>query len=129
MNAPEIWSSRKESNLRSIAYQASALPLSYKRKHIWYRETGSNRPHIDFQSTALPTELSRHKFSLGWLVRIELTLTESQSVLLPLQHSHTKENFKLIVGWIRTNVTPKRILTTRRLRVYRVMTSDYGQGN
>ena len=50
----------------------------------WYQETGSNRPHLVLQTSALPTELSWHKNSLGCRMRIELMMTESQSVVLPL---------------------------------------------
>ena len=37
----DIWSSRKESNLTSTAYQAGALPLSYKR-YLWRAMRESN---------------------------------------------------------------------------------------
>lgn len=48
---------------------------------------------------------------------IEPTLTESQSVLLPLQHSHTKENFgrctenRTLVYWLKASYFTTKLYT------------------
>ena len=50
-----------ESNHRQLAYEASALPLSYATENTGQTLHGSNVRHSESKSDALPTELRANK--------------------------------------------------------------------
>lgn len=54
----------------------------------WCLRVELNHVRRDLQTRALPDELQRH---MGWDIRVELILTEPQSVVLPLHQSHHME--------------------------------------